>query len=147
MPIKLMASKLIALELLGWDDILEDGNFLWESEHSKSLDNMILFTQAAHNPPPIRGSQFHAEGDLARTRAMVCARAASHLRRGSTHSHTRNHHTHARTLLYRYATVCNFLQLMAYEKNVLGVEKLFPTARLQIIRDLHFGEWQVCGAL
>ena len=100
MPIKLMASKLIALELLGWDDILEDGNFLWESEHSKSLDNMILFTQAAHNPPPIRGSQFHAEGDLARTRAMVCARAAS---APETRLHTATYyitiHTHVPTLL------------------------------------------------
>ena len=46
-----MASKLIALDLLGWDDILEDGNFLWESEHSKSLDNVILYPQtAALNP-------------------------------------------------------------------------------------------------
>ena len=38
MPIKLMASKLIELGLLGWEDILEDGNFLWESARTQSQD-------------------------------------------------------------------------------------------------------------
>ena len=40
------------------------------------------------------------------------------------------------------ATVCNFLHLLAYEKSVEGRERLYPTARLQIVRDLYFAEWQ-----
>ena len=36
-----------------------------------------------------------------------------------------------------HATVCNFLHLMAYEKNIEGSDRLYPTARLQIIRDLY----------
>lgn len=31
---------------------------------------------------------------------------------------------------------------MAYEKTVEGVERLYPTARLQLVRELFVGEWQ-----
>ena len=41
-----------------------------------------------------------------------------------------------------HATVCNFLQLLAYEKNVLHSHRLFPTARLQVVAELFLGEWQ-----
>ena len=39
------------------------------------------------------------------------------------------------------------LQLLAYERNVEGVDRLFPTARLQVVRDLYFGEWQARSQL
>ena len=42
-----------------------------------------------------------------------------------------------------HATVCNLLRLMAWEKSVLGRWRLYPTARLQIVRDLFFYEWQL----
>ena len=45
-----------------------------------------------------------------------------------------------------HQTVCNFLKLMAWEKTVEGTARLFPTARLQIVRELYFGEWQVRDA-
>ena len=41
-----------------------------------------------------------------------------------------------------HATVCNFVRLLAWEKTMLGVGRLFPSARLQIVRELFFGEWQ-----
>ena len=34
-----------------------------------------------------------------------------------------------------YATLCNFLLLLAWEKNIEGVESLFPSARLQIVNE------------
>lgn len=40
-------------------------------------------------------------------------------------------------------TVCNFLQLIAWEYTVLRPEKLHPTVRFDIVRDLFIREWQV----
>merc|ERR1711935_635133 len=39
-------------------------------------------------------------------------------------------------------TVCNFFQLLAWERLMLNPARLYPTARLQIVRDLFFREWQ-----
>lgn len=41
-----------------------------------------------------------------------------------------------------YQTVCNFFQLLAWERLMLNPARLYPTARLQIVRDLFFREWQ-----
>jgi hypothetical protein len=79
-------SKIIHMKLLGWKDLLEDGNLLWE----------ICLTES---PIWIEPDRWHQ-------------------------------------------TVCNFLELLAYERNIEGTERLFPTARLQIVRDLYFSEWQ-----
>lgn len=40
-------------------------------------------------------------------------------------------------------TVCNFLQLLAWEYTVLRPAKLHPTVRFDIVRDLFIREWQV----
>jgi hypothetical protein len=41
------------------------------------------------------------------------------------------------------ATVCNFLQLLAWEYTVLRPKRLYPTVRFEIVRDLYIREWQV----
>ena len=42
-----------------------------------------------------------------------------------------------------HQTVCNFLQLLAWEARMEGRELLYPTARLQLLRDIFFAEWQL----
>ncbi len=39
-------------------------------------------------------------------------------------------------------TLCNFLKFLAWESIVLNPKRLFPTARLLIVRDLFIREWQ-----
>ena len=39
-------------------------------------------------------------------------------------------------------TVCNFMLLLAYERTYTQTEKLYPTVRLQVLRDLFVREWR-----
>ena len=95
MPIKLMASKLIELGLLGWEDILEDGNFLWESARTQSQDIIT----AAHNPPPpmcvqrvaVNFTQKAIWPEPERWCALICR--FTHFIRAFRQPYTRHHRT------------------------------------------------------